>query len=114
MLNLAIEVSTYLKDNHGIDIKVINSRRLKPVDSQVMDRLLDDKYIFTIEDGVRLGGFSSIIFDYISKTEKNPKLIPFAFPNEPIPHGNVEKIYQRYGFTKENISKKIIEIISYK
>ncbi|EFM39196.1 1-deoxy-D-xylulose-5-phosphate synthase [[Eubacterium] yurii subsp. margaretiae ATCC 43715] len=114
MLNLAIEVSTYLKNSHGIDIKVINSRRLKPVDSQVMDRLLDDKYIFTIEDGVRLGGFSSIIFDYISKSEKNPKLIPFAFPNEAIPHGNVEKIYHRFGFTKESIAEKIIEIISRK
>lgn len=114
MLSLAMEVSSHLKENHGIDIKVINSRRLKPVDSIVMDTLLDDKYIFTMEDGVRLGGFSSIIYDYISKTGKNPKLIPFAFPNEAIPHGNVEKIYQRYGFTKENISEKILETINLK
>ena len=67
-----------------------------------------------MEDGVRLGGFSSIIYDHISKTGKNPKLIPFAFPNEAIPHGNVEKIYQRYGFTKENISEKILETINLK
>ena len=114
MIPIAIDVSSYLKENYDIDIKVINARRLKPVDSLVMDSLLDDKYIFTMEDGVRLGGFSSIIYDYISKTDKNPKLIPFAFPNEPIPHGNVDKIYRRYGFTKENISEKIIEAIGFK
>ena len=114
MLSLAIEVSSHLKENLDIDIKVINPRRLKPVDSLIMDTLLDDKYIFTMEDGVRLGGFSSIIYDYISKTGKNPKLIPFAFPNEAIPHGNVEKIYQRYGFTKESLSEKILEIINLK
>ena len=114
MIPIAIDVSSYLKENYNIDIKVINARRLKPVDSLVMDSLLDDKYIFTMEDGVRLGGFSSIIYDYISETDKNPKLIPFAFPNEPIPHGNVDKIYQRYGFTKENISEKIIEAIGFK
>ena len=111
MVSIAIDTATMIKEKYNIDIKVINARRLKPIDEKVMNTLLEDKYIFTMEDGVRLGGFSSILLDYVCSKQKRVRIMPFAFENEPIEHGNVEKIYERYGFTKEKLTEKIYEAI---
>ena len=111
MVSIAIDTATMIKEKYNIDIKVINARRLKPIDEKVMNTLLEDKYIFTMEDGVRLGGFSSILLDYVCSKKKMVRIMPFAFENEPIEHGNVEKIYERYGFTKEKLTEKIYEAI---
>lgn len=111
MVSIAIDTATMIKEKYNIDIKVINARRLKPIDEKVMNTLLEDKYIFTMEDGVRLGGFSSILLDYVCSKQKMVRIMPFAFENEPIEHGNVEKIYERYGFTKEKLTEKIYEAI---
>ena len=111
MVSIAIDTATMIKEKYNIDIKVINARRLKPIDEKVMNTLLEDKYIFTMEDGVRLGGFSSILLDYVCSKKKMVRIMSFAFENEPIEHGNVEKIYERYGFTKEKLTEKIYEAI---
>ncbi len=111
MLNIALQAQELLKKEYNINIKVINARRIRPVDNEIMDSILDDKYIFTMEDGIKTGGFSAIISDYVAEKTQNPKLKFFSFPDEPIAHGNVDKIYERYGFTPEIISKKIYEII---
>lgn len=111
MVSIAMDTANMIKEKYNIDIKVINARRLKPIDEKVMNTLLEDKYIFTMEDGVRLGGFSSILFDYVCSKKKMVRIMPFAFENEPIEHGNVEKIYERYGFTKEKLTEKIYEAI---
>ena len=111
MLNIALQAQELLKKEYNINIKVINARRIRPVDNKVMDSILDDKYIFTMEDGIKTGGFSAIISDYVAEKTQNPKLKFFSFPDEPIANGNVDKIYEKYGFTPEIISKKIYEII---
>ncbi|EHL17905.1 1-deoxy-D-xylulose-5-phosphate synthase [Peptoanaerobacter stomatis] len=111
MLNIALQAQELLKKEYNMDIKVINARRIRPVDNEVMDSILDDKYIFTMEDGIKTGGFSAIISDYVAEKTQNPKLKFFSFPDEPIANGNVDKIYEKYGFTSEIISKKIYEII---
>ncbi|MGP1410627.1 MAG: 1-deoxy-D-xylulose-5-phosphate synthase [Peptoanaerobacter stomatis] len=111
MLNIALQAQELLKKDYNISIKVINARRIRPVDNEIMDSILDDKYIFTMEDGIKTGGFSAIISDYVAEKTQNPKLKFFSFPDEPIANGNVDKIYEKYEFTPEIISKKIYEII---
>lgn len=111
MFSIAIKVHEILKEKYNIDIKLINARRIRPVDENAMEKILSDEFIFTMEDAVSFGGFSSIVSNYIATKKQNPKLKSFSFPNEPIPHGNVDKIYERYELTPDILSEKIYEIL---
>lgn len=114
MLSIALEAQKILKQNRNIDIKLINARRLRPVDDEVMEKISGDKVIFTMEDGVVSSGFSSAVSCYFSGKIQNPRLCFFGFPDEAIPHGSVDKIYEKYGLTAEKIAEKIYEQIQLK
>lgn len=114
MLSIALNVQQKLKSVYDIKIKVINTRRLRPLDMQAMEKIENDKYIFTMEDGVLPGGLFPEVSMYFVEKKQSPKLYPFGFSNEPIAQGKVEQIYERYDLTPDKIAYKINQIMNLK
>ena len=114
MLSIALNVQQKLKSVYDIKIKVINTRRLRPLDMQAMEKIENDKYIFTMEDGVLPGGLFPEVSMYFVEKKQSPKLYPFGFSNEPIAQGKVEQIYERYDLTPDKIAYKINQIMNSK
>ena len=74
------------------------------------------KYVLTIEEG-SIGGFSSIVLDYIhNKRKKNTFSIVknIVFPDKFIDHNSPDNQYEEIGMDAKSIEKNILSIIASK
>ena len=112
MVARAMEIAQELKQK--IDIEVINSRFLKPLDKEeILKSINKTKKVITIEDGNMLGGLATSIKELIVEEKiENITLKSFAYPDEFIKHGKVEEIEKIYGLDKENIKNEINKMIT--
>ena len=98
----------------GFKITLVDARFAKPLDDNLMDNILDNhKYVLTVEEG-SIGGFSSIVLDYIhNKRKKNTLSVVknLVFPDIFIDHDSSENQYKEIGMDAESIEKKILSII---
>jgi len=96
----------------GIKITLIDARFAKPIDTKLIDKVLDNHgYLITIEEG-SIGGFSSIVLDYIhnkriKKTKSKIKNI--IFPDIFVDHDTSENQYKIIGMDSKSIEEKIFD-----
>ena len=103
----AVKAAKILKDK-GINISVINARFIKPFDCAILDAIAGKK-IFTIEDGVRTGGFGEGVTVYYAGKGINADVSVIAFDESPYPQGSLEHILAVTGTDPDGIARKIIQ-----
>ena len=95
----------------GIKITLVDARFAKPLDTKLIDKILDNhEYLITIEEG-SIGGFSSIVLDYVhNKRNKKikSKIRNIYFPDIFVDHDTLENQYNKIGMDSKSIEKKII------
>ena len=92
----------------GINPTIVNARFLKPIDKDLLDRLFKDhKKVVTIEDNVITGGFSTNINKFIIDNKYDIDISNIALPEEFIPHGSMDEIYNSFGLSPMKIAEKI-------
>ena len=107
MVKNALEARKILLEE-GINPTIVNARFLKPIDKELLDRLFKDhKKVVTIEDNVITGGFSTNINKFIIDNKCDIDIINIALPEEFIPHGSVDEIYNSVGLSPIKIAEKI-------
>ncbi len=96
-----------LLEKEGLSGALINARFVKPLDTGFLESVArKDKFIFTVEDGIKEGGFGSAVMELL-----NLPVVRLGLPVEFIPCGKREILLDKYGLTKEGIVKKIRETI---
>lgn len=107
MVKHAIEAKEILlKDN--INPTIVNSRFLKPIDEELLHRILKShKKIVTIEDNVIAGGFGSVINKFILDNNYNVDIINIGIDGQFVQHGNADELYKILGLSPESIAAKI-------
>ena len=102
-----------LLNNIGIHPTLADARFAKPIDKDLLDRLLDNhKYLLTIEEG-SIGGFSSSVLNYIHNERikiTSTKVNNIFFPDKFIDHQSSDAQYAEIGMDAESIVKKIRQI----
>ena len=107
----ALEVKKNLKLK-GFNPTVINARFIKPMDEELLNRILKThEFIITMEDGVLNGGFGSAIAEYILDKGFSNKLLRFGIPDRFIEHGKVEILEKDLGLDVSSMTEKISEFI---
>ncbi|MBQ6631139.1 MAG: 1-deoxy-D-xylulose-5-phosphate synthase [Romboutsia sp.] len=92
----------------GINPTIVNARFLKPIDTKLLSNLFNNhKKVVTIEDNVITGGFSTNINKFIIDNKYNIDITNIALPEEFIPHGNADEIYESVGLSPSKIADKI-------
>jgi len=98
--------------SHNIFPTLADARFAKPIDKDLIDRLLDNhKYLITIEEGAS-GGFGSSVLNYIHNERIKPtstKINNIYFPDRFIDHQSPEDQYKEIGMDANSIAKKIIK-----
>lgn len=90
----------------NINVTVINSRFLKPMDEELLiDVFKKHKHIITVEDNSKVGGFGSRINSLAMQVCSDVKIVNLGIKEEFIEHGSQEELYEIVGIS----SKKIIE-----
>ncbi len=78
----------------GIEITHVDMRFVKPLDTDMIDRLMESHHTFiTIEDGTRVGGFGSAVAEYLSTRGWSGKLNILGVPDTVVEHGTQEELW---------------------
>ena len=89
-----------------------DARFAKPIDKNLIDKLLDNhKYLITIEEGSS-GGFGSSVLNYIHNERRKTTLSTvnnIYFPDRFIDHQSSDDQYKEIGMDADSIANKIIK-----
>ncbi|MDD5634872.1 MAG: transketolase C-terminal domain-containing protein, partial [Candidatus Omnitrophica bacterium] len=109
MVNIALKASEILSQK-GVEAEVINARFIKPLDGDLLERLVrDSKKIFVLEEGVVSGGFGSAVLEFFEEENiRGAKIRCLALPDEFIEHGAREELLRKYHLSPEEIAATII------
>jgi 1-deoxy-D-xylulose-5-phosphate synthase len=107
MVSTAEHIREKLKDK-GYSCTLVNGRFIKPVDKDMIDYLSKNhKYIMTLEENVKRGGFGEVITDYIAKHHPTLRVTNITLPDEYVEHGDVTKLRSVLGIDSDSVLKKI-------
>ncbi|GAA0177210.1 1-deoxy-D-xylulose-5-phosphate synthase [Clostridium sediminicola] len=96
----------------GINPLIVNACFIKPLDTELLDNLVEDDYkIITLEDNYIIGGFGLFVLNYLNVKKQNVKVLNLGFKDEFITHGSVDTLYKLYGLDEEGIFKSILNFL---
>ncbi len=102
-----------LLEEHQIVCGIFHARFMRPFDEKGLCSLIDQnqfKLIVTVEDGVVSGGFGCVAASLV-QTKYPGSTVPvisIGYPNEPVTHGTIAQIHQRYGMDGLGIAKRVL------
>jgi len=100
-------------EQEGISTAVVNARFVKPLDKDlILDVAKRVRYLITVEEGAKMGGFGSAVLEAISDegiTHLRTKII--GLPDWYIEQGPQDLLRERYGLTTEGIYESIKELL---
>ena len=114
-LNLGTRISECIEASEelekiNINPTIADARFAKPLDTKLIDYLIDNhQLIITIEEG-SIGGFSSHLLNYIHniRIKKNSSIIKnFFFPDRYIEHMKPEEQYAEIKMDSESLVKEV-------
>lgn len=104
---LGLEICKSLEVD-GIKATLINPRFIKPLDEALILRYADKcKYIYTIEDHVKIGGFGTQILTLLNENHINKHVKIFALPDLFIEQGDTNKLFDAFGISADRIKNEI-------
>ena len=108
MLIMAQAVREKLKEK-GYNITIVNERFIKPVDTDMLDRLSEShRLIVTMEENVLSGGFGEAVCQYYDDTCNDIDVLNIALPDDYVEHGNVDILRRESGVDRDSIIAKVL------
>lgn len=97
----------------GVDVTVVNARFAKPLDKELILRLVrSNTLILTVEDHALMGGFGSAVLELVSdEGEKVNKIVRAGIPDRFMEHGPRNLILKNIGLDEDGIAGKFIAML---
>ncbi len=97
-----------LKQEENIQVQHYDMRFVKPLDESLLHEVCKNFLeIITVEDGVKQGGFASVILEFMAEHHYTNKVSILGIPDYFIPHGTQQELYKECGFDSASIENKI-------
>ncbi|MCD8157805.1 MAG: 1-deoxy-D-xylulose-5-phosphate synthase [Clostridiales bacterium] len=94
----------------GMNPAVYNARFAAPIDDSFVDELRDFKYIFTVEDNIKTGGYGQSLTEKLfEKDIFGKRIYNLAFPKKFIEAGTRPQLFERYGLDSVSVVNFIKE-----
>ncbi len=111
MVQTAVQVKGIL-EKMGILVSLVNARFVKPIDEEMVLRMVKKhKIIVTLEENVLSGGYGEQIAVIFERDEIKCKLINIGIPDVYVEHGNVEILRKAIGLDADSVVERIKESI---
>ncbi len=96
----------------GVDVGIINARFVKPLDSTLILRALQESpFVVTIEEGVLAGGFGSAVLELASDAGVDSRnLRRLGIPDRFVDHGERAELLADLGLDSEGIVRTCREL----
>ena len=90
---------------HHISVAVLDVRSVKPLDRETLLKYSrGKKLIVSLEDNVETGGFGQQLLHLLQR-----EVLVLGYPDEPIVHGTVPQLKEKYGLSPEQIARRIAD-----
>ena len=92
----------------GYSCSLVNGRFIKPIDTDVIDRLAPShRFFITLEENVKAGGFGERVTDYLKQKWPETPVMNITLPDDYVEHGDVTKLRSVLGIDSDSIMEKI-------
>lgn len=92
----------------GYACTLVNARFVKPLDTDMIDRLCrSHKLIVTMEENVLRGGMGMCVTKYIHENYPAIRVIQIALPDAYVEHGNVSTLREMLGIDSDSVIRRI-------
>lgn len=110
-IDMAMEAAKSL-ETQGKSVKVINARFIKPLDYAMLHELMKIKMpLLTIEEATLQGGFGSAVLEFAEENGYYNQIVKrMGIPDKFIEHGNVNKLLEEVGLTKEQVIETVKQL----
>lgn len=103
MVSTGEHVRVKLKEE-GWNCSLANARFIKPMDTELIDRLAKNHWlIVTMEENVLQGGYGLAVTAYIHEHYPAVKVLNIALPDAYVEHGNVSLLREGLGINSDSI-----------
>ena len=105
-------VAAELLKADGITSSVINMRFVKPLDTEIISKLANEKRLLvTLEENALIGGFGSAVAEFLADNDllKNTSLLRLGILDKFIEQGTKAELLEVCGLTPQQIKEKIEE-----
>ncbi len=106
--NAAIEAAELLSTD-GVDVSLWDPRVLKPLDRAMLLDAAAHPLVVTVEDGVRVGGFGSLVNDALQQLDAPavPRITQLGTPDAYLPHGTAQELHAELGLDAVGIAASV-------
>lgn len=112
MVAPSLEAAKVLKAKE-VEVGVVNARFVKPLDGELLRKLLDKtRVILTVEENVLAGGFGSAVMEYCERAGLYGLMVKrIGLPDKFIEHGERSHLLELYGLTRTRIVEQMEEAL---
>jgi 1-deoxy-D-xylulose-5-phosphate synthase len=104
----ASEEAARLLDCEGIRATVANMRFVRPLDTELLDRIARSGMpVFTVEENAAAGGFGSAVMEYFSSKGVSPALTIIGLPDEFGGQASRQRLLNQFGLDAESIADRV-------
>ncbi|NLG37260.1 MAG: 1-deoxy-D-xylulose-5-phosphate synthase [Clostridiales bacterium] len=96
----------------GFPVDVVDAAAIKPLDTDMLNRLLAEKeYLFTLEDGILQGGFGGAVLEYAGVHGGGARIVPLGYDDRFVGHGTQEQLREECGLSPAGIAERILRAV---
>lgn len=108
----ALEASKQLEDQN-ISATVVNSRYIKPLDAELLNRLAREiPFILTVEENVLQGGFGSAVLEHLADEGiTSSRVVRLGISDTFVEHGSQQILRSKHGVDTPAIVKAVRDMI---
>lgn len=111
MVQTAIMVRERLLKS-GIKTTIINAEFIKPIDKDIIKKLVHNDYkIITVEDNILHGGLGTSILEYTNSLGYKNDILTLGYKDKFVTQGNVDLLYKLHGLDVDGIFHSVLKFI---
>ncbi len=112
-LSAAAEAAELLS-SEGVEISLWDPRVLKPLDRAMILGAASHPLVVTVEDGVRVGGFGSLVNDALQQLDAStvPRITQLGTPDAYLPHGTAQELHAELGLDAKGIAAAVTKTLA--
>lgn len=93
----------------GKAVEHYDMRFVKPLDTEALREAARYERIYTVEDGVLMGGFGTAVQEALMDMGYRGRVVRFGIPDTFVPHGNIPTLRRQCGYDRESIYSRILK-----
>ena len=112
-LRAAAEAAELLS-SEGVEVSLWDPRVLKPLDRAMILDAASHPLVVTAEDGVRVGGFGSLVNDALQQLDAPtvPRITQLGTPDAYLPHGTAQELHAEFGLDAKGIAASVTKTLA--